>query len=148
MIEIRSATLANLEDLTNLFDDYRVWYRKISDKSRARTFLKDRLRLKDAVIYIALEGEESVGFTQLYPSFSSTKMQRLWILNDLYVKESKRGNGISKLLISQAKEHCEKTKACGILLETERNNDIGNRLYPSTGFNLESNHFYFWSNDQ
>ena len=41
---------------------------------------------------------------------------------------------ILKLLIESAKELCIETKACGILLETDKTNEIGNQLYPSCGF--------------
>ena len=87
-----------------------------------------------------------VGFTQLYPIFSSTRMQRMWLLNDLFVHADHRGKGISKALIEKAKELARSNNAAGILLETEKNNDIGNQLYPSVGFELEGNNFYFWTN--
>lgn len=145
MIEIKKATISDLDQLLPLFDGYRVWYRKESDLNGGRTFLNNRLTGNDAVIYIAWANDKAVGFTQLYPSFSSTRMQRLWILNDLYVEIGQRGKGISKQLINAAKDLAVKTKACGLLLETEKNNEIGNNLYPATGFELEENNFYFWN---
>lgn len=145
MTEIRLAQVDDLEKVVELFDAYRVWYRKSSDIKAAKTFLEQRLTLADSVIYLVTEQNEPLGFTQLYPSFSSTKMKRMWILNDLYVQPQHRGKGYSKQLISAAKDHCRKTEGCGILLETETTNDIGNKLYPSAGFELEQNNFYFWS---
>ena len=68
------------------------------------------------------------GFTQLYPLFSSTRMKRYWLLNDLFVNENHRGKGHSKALIESAKELCRETKACGILLETDKTNEIGNNF--------------------
>ena len=73
-------------------------------------------------------------------------MKRMWLLNDLFVDPNYRGQGISKMLINQAKDLCQKTNACGVLLETETTNDIGNNLYPAAGFELEANNFYFWTN--
>jgi len=145
-MNIEQAQIQDLEELTHLFDGYRVFYRKDSNLEKAEIFLKQRLTIQDSVIYLAKnEDGQSVGFTQLYPSFSSTRMKRLWILNDLYVRKDHRGKGISKLLIDQAKELCKDTKACGIMLETEKSNEIGNQLYPSVGFELETNNFYFWN---
>jgi len=145
-MKIIQAQLENLDELTPLFDGYRVFYRKESDPEKAAFFLKQRLTIQDSVIYIAQdESGQALGFTQLFPSFSSTRMKRLWILNDLYVKKEHRGKGISKLLIEQAKELCKDTNACGLMLETEKSNDIGNQLYPSVGFHLETNNFYFWT---
>ena len=144
---IRKAHIKDIDAVASLFDAYRVFYRKPSDIGGALAFLKDRLSHQDSIIFLAeAEDKSIVGFTQLYPSYSSTKMKRLWILNDLYVDPSYRGQGISKQLIDQAKVHCKQTKAAGLLLETEKSNIIGNQLYPAVGFELETNNFYFWTN--
>lgn len=146
-MHLRQANINDLLHITSLFDAYRVFYRKQSDPEAASSFLTDRLEKKDSIIYLAFsENEEAVGFVQLYPSFSSTRMQRLWILNDLYVDPKFRGLGISKLLIDRSKQLCKETNACGLQLETEKSNAIGNKLYPVTGFELEENNFYFWTN--
>jgi len=39
--------------------------------------------------------DQLMGFAQLYPSFSSVSMKRLWILNDLFVSSEARGKYIS-----------------------------------------------------
>ena len=145
-MNISEASLDDLNELVPLFEKYRAFYRKTSDITGSTAFLKDRLSNNDSVIYIAInDSEKIIGFTQLYPSFSSTRLQVMWILNDLYVHESYRGQKISKMLIAQAKELANKTKACGLLLETEKDNLIANKLYEKSGFQLEKNNFYFWS---
>ena len=146
-MKIIQAKITHLDEVVDLFDAYRVWYRKDSNKAAAKEFLSERIQQKESIIY-ACENEAGklIGFTQLYPIFSSTRMKRMWLLNDLFVDPNYRGKGISKLLINQAKDLCQKTNACGVLLETETTNDIGNNLYPATGFELEENNFYFWTN--
>ena len=144
--KIYQAGLDHLSELVNLFDAYRVWYRKPSDKATAVNFLTERIEQKESIIYVAESDGKLVGFTQLYPLFSSTRMKRMWLLNDLFVDANYRGRGISKALINAAKELAQSTNACGVLLETEKSNTIGNNLYPATGFELESNNFYFWTN--
>lgn len=146
MIKIEQATADHLEQLSPLFDAYRVWYRQASDFATARQFLSDRISQKESIIYMAFDDGLAVGFTQLYPLFSSTRMKRLWLLNDLYVNETHRGKGISKQLIDAAKDLARRTEAAGILLETEQSNLIGNQLYPAMDFELEENNFYFWTN--
>ena len=69
----------------------------------------------------------------------------MWILNDLYVDKSFRGQKISLKLIDKAKELTIQTKACGLMLETEKDNLIANKLYLRSEFELEKNNFYFWS---
>lgn len=147
-MKIRKAILSDLEQLVSLFEAYRIFYRKSPAREQAKSFIESRLTKEDSIIYLAEDdGHNIVGFTQLYPSFSSTRMSRMWILNDLYVDPSQRGKGISKLLINEAKDLCKQTNASGILLETEQDNTIGNKLYPATGFELEQNNFYFWANN-
>ncbi len=148
-MKVRQATINDLDQLASLFDKYRIFYRKSSNYEAAKSFLKERIEQKESIIYIVEnENNDLLGFTQLFPSFSSTRMKRLWILNDLYVIEHMRGQGLSKLLINRCKEHCINSNACGISLETEQTNHIGNQLYNSTDFRLEGNNFYFWTNPQ
>lgn len=147
MIQIQRAQEAHLDDLAQLFDAYRVFYKKESDLAGAKLFLSDRMQQKESIIFVALLEKEVVGFTQLYPLFSSTNMAALWLLNDLYVAKEHRGKHISKGLIKAAQEHCKITKANGISLETEKNNVPGNALYPKMGFALDQEHnYYFWEN--
>ncbi|MDY8134834.1 GNAT family N-acetyltransferase [Aquimarina sp. 2201CG5-10] len=146
-MKIRLLEEKDLEKASRLFDGYRVFYRKESDVEGAREFLSERLSQKDSKIYVCEnEEDELAGFVQLYPLFSSTRMKKLWLLNDLFVDQKYRGKGISVQLIEKAKELVKQTNACGMFLETEISNDIGNNLYPRTGFELnEGSNFYEWS---
>jgi ribosomal protein S18 acetylase RimI-like enzyme len=144
MIIIRDASLADLSGLAVLFDEYRVFYKKDPAPEEAADFLRARIENRESVIFVAADdGGRLWGFVQLYPLFSSTRMRRLWLLNDLYVHPGARGRGISVLLIDKAKAHCRLTNACGLTLETAKTNTIGNGLYPKTGFVLDEDHNYY-----
>ena len=149
MIKIRKATINDLNLLVELFENYRVFYKKEPNKESAENFLSERLKLNDSEIFVTETADNNlVGFVQLYPLFSSTRMQRLWLLNDLFVDEEFRGKGISKQLIETAKEFCKQTNACGLILETEKTNSIGNELYPKVGFSVDLEHnYYSWENN-
>ncbi len=138
-----------IDDVVPLFDAYRVFYRQPSDPEGARKFLMQRAKLGQSIIYTAYDSEDrAVGFTQLYPLYSSTRMGKVWLLNDLFVDPDYRGNGISLQLIKRAKKLAVDTRALGLLLETEKTNTIGNNLYPRAGFHLETDtHHYFWPNE-
>ena len=144
---VRNATLLDIEQLSQLFDGYRVFYRKNSDIDAAKKFLLERLEAKDSEIYVAQNDDNQLtGFVQLYPLFSSTRMKKLWLLNDLFVDAKYRGEGVSIALINAAKHLVIDTGACGLFLETEKSNHIGNNLYPKTGFKLnEVSNFYEWN---
>lgn len=147
MKNTRKATVQDLPQLAELFDQYRVFYHKESDISAAEKFLKERIENKDSEIFVAESEGKLVGFIQLYPLFSSTRMKRYWLLNDLYVNENYRGKGFSKELIEEAKQLAIFTDASGVLLETGKSNDIGNQLYPSCGFEIyDEVNFYEWTN--
>ncbi|HIB8180916.1 TPA: N-acetyltransferase family protein [Elizabethkingia anophelis] len=142
---IRLATLQDLESLTLIFEKYRDFYKKQGDYEGAKSFLKERISNNESVIYIAEADGETIGFTQLYPLFSSTRMKKLWLLNDLYVEEEYRQKGISIALIDKAKELCRETGACQLSLETSKTNMVGNNLYPKTDFQLDTEaNFYYW----
>ena len=145
-MHIRLATLQDLEVLVPLFDGYRVFYRQSSDYDKAHSFLKERLINKDSVIYIAFakaDSEIAVGFTQLYPIFSSVSMERMYILNDLYIHSDYRNLGIGQALINEVKNLCRKEHQKGIVIQTETTNPA-QHLYERLGFTKDPDLHYFW----
>lgn len=149
-MKIRETRSWDIDQLTDLFDSYRVFYRKESDRAAARKYLLERIENGDSKIYVC-ENEDSnlTGFVQLYPLFSSTRMKKLWLLNDLFVDPKYRGQGVSVKLIDRAKELVKETNAHGMFLETEKTNEIGNTLYPRAGFTKNtSSNFYEWNEEE
>lgn len=143
-MNIRRANIEDIPQLAALFDAYRVFYEKASDIEQADIFLSERIHKNESVIFVAEnEAHMLTGFVQLYPLFSSTRMKRFWLLNDLYVAPEQRGKGISVALIEAAKELCKISGSCGMMLETAKSNLIGNNLYPKTGFELDEAHNYY-----
>ena len=82
-IRMLRATLEHLGEVAPLFDLYRQFYEQPPDLEGAREFVRERLERGESVIFLARAGERPAGFTQLYPSFSSVSMRRLWNLKDL-----------------------------------------------------------------
>ena len=146
-MKYRKATSKDIDSLSELFDSYRKFYGKVTDLEGAKTFLKNRISNADSEIFVVENhAAQLVGFVQLYPLFSSTRMKKYWLLNDLFVHPKFRGKGISIGLIDKAKTLVKASKACGMYLETEKSNIIGNTLYPKTGFELNTDcNFYEWS---
>lgn len=161
-MKIIQVTLEHLDDLIPLFDAYRVWYNKPSNVLKTRQFLTERILQQESIIYLAYtveernpdgtigKGGQPAGFTQLYPVYSSVRLGRMWLLNDLFVAEEHRGNGFSIALIERAKDMARKTGAVGVVLETDKTNDVGNKLYPRTGFELsnKTQNYYGWYNPE
>lgn len=144
-IHIQEATLEDVDDIVPLFDAYRVFYEQPSNVQRARIFLMSRLRNKDSVIYLARnDAGEAVGFTQLYPSFSSVSVMPLWILNDLFVAPSGRRQGVGGALIERAKQLARDTRAAGLSLATATDNLTAQSLYESIGFARDEKFFHYF----
>ena len=143
--EIRKAMISHIDELAELFNSYRVFYKKEPDIEKARQFLLERLIKNESEIFVSFSDSVMTGFIQLYPLFSSTRMEKFWLLNDLFVADKFRGQGVSITLIERAKELCRQSGAGGFMLETAKTNVIGNQLYQRTGLVLDEEHnVYNW----
>lgn len=134
---VRRAVEDDLDVLTPLFDAYRQFYGQASDLERARTFLADRLRLEESVVFLAFEGGRAIGFTQLYPSFTSVGTARTLVLNDLYVAGDNRRGGVGKALIAAAVAYARETGAKGLSLTTGVENVAAQAVYERLGWERE-----------
>lgn len=145
-MKIREAKSSDINQLSKLFNSYRMFYGKESNIDISKEFLDSRIINKDSKIYVCEVENNIIGFVQLYPLFSSTRVSKYWLLNDLFVDVKERGKGYSKLLIERAKKLVIESNACGMMLETEKSNNLGNKLYPTTGFKMnELSNFYEWT---
>jgi GNAT superfamily N-acetyltransferase len=137
-IRVVRATRKHVEMLTDLFQAYLAFYRRAHDRELVKTYLLARMMRKESAIFIALEGAgggtEAVGFAQLYPSFSSLRLSRIWVLNDIYTVPSRRRNGVAHLLLAAARTMAVGTSSTHVELLTERTNRAAQRVYESVGY--------------
>lgn len=134
---VRPATPSDLDRLVPLFDGYRRFYEQPADPALARDFLGERLERMDTVLFVAELDDRAVGFTHLFPIFSSTRCRRLWLLNDLFVASEGRGQGVARALLRVAEQYARSTGACGLELATAHTNTPAQRLYESLGWQLD-----------
>jgi GNAT superfamily N-acetyltransferase len=134
MIAIHQATIQDLDRLAPLFDSYRQFYRQTSDLLGAREFLLERFRHSESIIFIASRDAMAIGFTQLYPSFSSVGMEPLYVLSDLFVANEARKLGVGKLLLNSAVEFVRSVGARQLMLQTATTNFAAQALYESAGW--------------
>ncbi len=137
-VRVLRATRRHLDMLTELFDAYLTFYRQAHTCDCIRAYLAARIARKESAIFIALEGMGSemraVGFAQLYPTFSSLRLSRMWVLNDLYTIPSRRRTGVAHLLLAAARTMAVGTSATHVELLTERTNRAAQRVYESVGY--------------
>ena len=137
-----------MKQIATVFDLYRQFYKQPSDIPLAERFLKERILHRESVIFVAFDGRRVVGFLQLYPSFSSVSAQRSWILNDLFVPENYRKQGIAAQLLTHAKGFVVQTETKGLALETAVDNPA-QHLYERLGWKQDAGSLhYFWKNTQ
>lgn len=100
-------------------------------------FLDSRLNNQESIIFIAYQDDRAVGFTQLYPTYSSVRTHKSWILNDLYVAATARKTGIGESLINSAIAFAKADGTDVIQLETQIDNSVAQGLYLKMGFVLQ-----------
>jgi ribosomal protein S18 acetylase RimI-like enzyme len=134
---IRKATTQDLDQLTKLFDQYVVFYKKPSNYEKHYSYLKERLENNEAIIFVAQDDENEdklIGFALIYVTFSSLALNKILILNDLFVDSSARKKGIGEKLILQTVELAKELGANDIRLRTAKNNTVAQGLYHKMGF--------------
>ncbi|MDX1741880.1 MAG: GNAT family N-acetyltransferase [Rhodothermales bacterium] len=132
------ADIQHLDLLLPLFEDYRSFYRMPSASEAVRSFLQSRLESRDSVLMLSMgAGDHPEGFVQLFPSLSSVRLSRHWILNDLFVTPSARRRGVGQSLISAAIEYVKSTGSASLELATEKTNRAARSLYESMGWTLD-----------
>ena len=132
---IIEAKSKHIEQVGELFDLYRQFYKYESNLIESTNYIKDRIKNNESIIFIAInDTNEAIGFVQLYETFGSLDLGKIIILYDLYVKKNHRKNNIGKQLMIKSHEYAKKIKAKRIQLSTAIDNFIGQSLYESLGY--------------
>lgn len=143
-VQVRQAGEADVPQVASLFALYRQFYGKPYDIELAAVFLQNRLQRRESVVLLAEFKEGGpVGFTQLYPGFSSVSAAPAWILNDLYVTDSARGSGAASALMKGAEKLARQAGAAYLALETARDNSTAQRLYVREGYEVEEGYLHY-----
>ena len=133
--KIIEAESNHIEQVGELFDLYRQFYKYESNLIESTNYVKDRINNKESIIFIAInDNNEAIGFVQLYETFGSLDLGKIIILYDLYVKKDHRKNNIGRHLMLKSHEYAKKINAKRIQLSTAIDNFIGQSLYESLGY--------------
>ncbi|MGH8432239.1 MAG: GNAT family N-acetyltransferase [Solimonas sp.] len=143
-ITARQATVHDIEQVVPLFDAYRQFYGQPPDPGMARSFLLERFRHQQSVIFLAADAAgQGLGFTQLFPSFSSVRASRTYVLNDLFVAPSARRQGVAALLLDKAAEFGRSVGAVRLSLATALDNAPAQKLYEASGWKADDMFRYY-----
>lgn len=143
-LSIRQAVLADLEQLVLLFDQYRQFQGQPTNLTAARDFLRARFDHGESIVFLAQAGEQPpVGFAQLYPSFSSVSLKRVFILNDLFVAEAGRRQNVATRLLAAVEAYAWSLGAARVTLNVARSNGTAQALYEARGWQ-QDDHFFMY----
>ena len=142
VLDIKKVTKADVSMVAILFDAYRVFYKQSSDLQAAFDFLEQRIDKNESTIFMAVLQGEVVGFVQLYPIFSSVSIKPAWLLNDLYVAENARRQGVAEALLQQAKQFALETNSAYVMLQTSEDNYKAQSVYEKNGW-IKLNDFFY-----
>lgn len=132
-LTILPVTALDYDDLVPLVEKYRAFYNQ-PPSAGTLTYVAQRLDGGQAVAFIARLNRKAIGFTLCYPTFSTVALSPIWLLNDLFVEENYRGQGIASQLVQTAEIAAKDAGAARIWLRTAHNNVPAQRLYESRGW--------------
>ena len=155
MIEIVRANLENklhqsaLIDLMNLY----VLDQMGGGKSLS-SYVKDNLaatlnRRNDAFVILAYDNNEAVGLVTCLMGFSTFQCKPLLNIHDAIVRQEYRGQGISRMLLTEAENIAIENNCCKLTLEVLEGNKVAQAAYSNYGFsgyelNPEMGKALFW----
>ena len=137
---VREAVADDVPTIAPLLDAYRVFYGQTANPYAAKLFLSERFKRSDSKIFLAIDADsqQSVGFVQLFATYSSVKLGRIYIVEDLYVREDARRSGIASALLRAAALFAKASSAVGLTLQTARSNERAQALYAKHGFAVDN----------
>ena len=133
-LTVRQAVAADLDRLAPLFDQHRQFQGQAANLPACREFLHQRFEHGQSVLFLASLADQDVGLAQLYPSWSSTALARVFILNDLFVAPAGRRAGVASALLQAVEQYAWAFGACRISLNVARPNRSAQELYRARGW--------------
>jgi GNAT superfamily N-acetyltransferase len=134
-LEIAPVAVEEFEELLPLIAAYQRFYEvEAIDEERNRTFFRRFLTpSKDGLLLGARSEGRLVGYACLYWHFSSLEACESVLMNDLFVDDSVRGQGVGRALIEAATEVARERGVPFIEWSTAPDNETAQRLYDWTG---------------
>jgi ribosomal protein S18 acetylase RimI-like enzyme len=78
-------------------------------------------------------GGAAVGFATVFWSWSTLKAARIGVMNDLYVSQAARGQGVAEALIDACREEARERGAASIDWQTAKDNRRAQAVYERVG---------------
>jgi GNAT superfamily N-acetyltransferase len=134
-VEIAPITAEEFEQLLPLIAAYQRFYEveEIREERNRAFFRRFLAPSEDGLLLGARSEGRLVGYACLYWHFSSTEACESVLMNDLYVDEAARGQGVGRALIEASAEVARERGVPYVEWSTAPDNRTAQRLYDSTG---------------
>jgi ribosomal protein S18 acetylase RimI-like enzyme len=136
---IRQATNQDISGLYELMKQYIVdFYKQPAPKEKELKELIMHLleNPSNGLQFVAEHQGELLGFATLYFTFSTLKVKRLAVLNDLFVIPKARGKKIGEKLFKVCLEYIRENEFASMTWETAKDNKVAQALYNKMGGKL------------
>jgi ribosomal protein S18 acetylase RimI-like enzyme len=144
-VVIRPATKQDISELYKLMIQYIVdFYKQPAPKETDLKELINHLleNPSSGLQFVAEHQGELLGFATLYFTFSTLKVKRQAVLNDLFVIPNVRGKKIGEKLFQACLEYIRENEFASMTWETAKDNKIAQSLYNKMGGKLSEWLFY------
>jgi GNAT superfamily N-acetyltransferase len=132
--------LADLDELLPLLRGYCDFYETSPGDddllNLARRLIEDP-ELEGLQLLARDAGRRAVGFATLYWSWSTTHACRIGVMNDLFVAQEARGQGLAERLIEACREQCARRGARRLTWQTAPDNLRAQAVYDRVGATRE-----------
>lgn len=136
---IRRAEYKDTLDLMGLMNEYIMdFYQQATPDQQDLKGLIELL-LEDpskGLQFVAEQDGKLIGFATLYFTFSTLKVKRAAILNDLFVKPEVRGQKVGEMLFKAALDYIRQNDFSSMTWETAKDNIVAQSLYHKMGGQL------------
>lgn len=137
-ISIRAATITDAESIARLADEFHDYLHELGDTQEfyftASTFIRDGFGEKPAFLGLVAESDDVViGFLLLHLHYDTDQSRRVAYVDDLYVQQAWRGQGVGKALMARAAETARLQGAEALWWGVHEKNDTAFRFYESLG---------------
>jgi GNAT superfamily N-acetyltransferase len=132
-VRVEALSEADYERVLPLIAGYQRFYRAEPDEDRNRAFFRRFLApSEDGLLLGAWKGDEIVGFATLYWTFTSTHAAEAALMNDLFVADGHRGEGVGLALIEASVAAARDRGMRHLEWFTALDNERAQRLYDRT----------------
>ncbi|MBM7655460.1 GNAT family N-acetyltransferase [Neobacillus cucumis] len=139
-MKIRSVEHYDLNQLTDLMYQYIVdFYKRPKPPiEKIHNLIETLLEKNSGIQFVAEQDGKLIGFATLYFSFSTTKADKITIMNDLFVVENARGTGVAHELFKRCETYTKENRYAYMSWVTSTDNYRAQKFYEKMGGSLEN----------